>query len=59
MTCEDCEELSGSGTFEKAAHEIAARLASRPTRVLARLLPLGVRKALVTVLLTVTKDLRR
>src|SRR5207245_11283128 len=24
MTCEDCEELSGSGTFEKAAHEIAA-----------------------------------
>jgi hypothetical protein len=51
MTCEDCEdELNASGAFERAAHKIAGLFASRPTRALARLLPQGVRKALVTVL---------
>jgi len=59
MTCEDCEALTGSSTFERAAHKIAALFASRPTRALARLLPQSVRNALVTVLLTVTNDLRR
>ena len=58
MTCEDCEELN-AGTFEKAANKVAALLASRPTRALVRLLPQDVRKAIVTILLTVANVLRR
>jgi len=58
MTCEDCEELNGPSTLENATHKITL-LASPPTRALARVLPHGVKKALVTLLLTVTDVLRR
>ena len=58
MTCEDYDERNGPGIVETAALLIAPLLASRPTRAMARLLPQGVKKALVTVLLTVTNDLQ-
>jgi len=51
MTCEDDDE--------KAARQIVPLLASRPARTLARLLPQGVKRSIVTVLLTVTDALRR
>ncbi len=70
MTCEDYDERNGPGIVEKderngpgivekAALLIAPLLASRPIRALARLLPRDVRKAIVTVLLTVANVLRR
>jgi hypothetical protein len=59
MTCEDDDERNGPGAVEKAAHQIAALLASRPIRALTRLLPQDVRKAIVTVLLTVANVLRK
>ena len=58
MTCEDYE-TNGPGIVQKAALLIAPLLASRPIRALARLLPQDVRKAIVTVLLTVANVLRR
>ena len=58
MTCEDYE-TNGPGIVEKAAVLIAPLLASRPIRALARLLPQDARKAMVTVLLTMTNVLRR
>ena len=58
MTCEDYDERNGPGIVEKAALLIAPLLASRPIRALARLLPQDVRKAIVTVLLTVANVLR-
>jgi hypothetical protein len=59
MTCEDEDERNGAGMVEKAARQIAPLLASRPARTLARLLPQGVKKSIVTLLLTVTDALRR
>ena len=59
MTCEDYDESNGSSIVEKAARRIAPLLASRPIRALSRFLPQGVRKAIVTVLLTVADVLRR
>jgi len=59
MTCEDDDEKNGAGMVEKAARQIAPLLASRPARTLTRLLPRGVKKSIVTVLLTVTDALRR
>ena len=57
MTCEDYEENRPS-IVEKAAHQIASLLASRPIRALTRLLPEDARKAIATVLLTVANVLR-
>ena len=59
MTCEDYDEGNGPSIVEKAAHQIASLVASRPIRALARLLPQNVRNAIVTVLLTVANVLRR
>ena len=59
MTCEDDDEKNGAGMVEKAARQIVPLLASRPARTLARLLPQGVKRSIVTVLLTVTDALRR
>ena len=58
MTCEDYE-TNGPGILEKAALLIAPLLASRPIRALAWLLPQDMRKAIVTILLTVANALRR
>jgi hypothetical protein len=59
MTCEDYDERNGPSIVEKAALQIARLLASRQIRALARLLPQDVRKAIVTVLLTIADVLRR
>jgi len=59
MTCEDYEEPNGKSLVEKAARHIAPLLASGPSQALARLLPQGVRRAIVTVLLTVADVLRK
>ena len=59
MTCEDYDERNEHSIVEKTARQIAPLLASRPIRALARLVPQGVRKAIVTVLLTVADVLRR
>jgi hypothetical protein len=59
MTCEDYDETNGPSIVEKATRQIALLLASRPIRALARLLPQDVRKAIVTLLLTVANVLRR
>lgn len=59
MTCEDYEEPNGKSIVEKAARRMAPLLASGPSRTLARLLPQGVRRAIVTVLLTMADVLRK
>ncbi len=59
MTCEDYDERNEPSIVEKAALQIARLLASRQIRALARLLPQDVRKAIVTVLLTIADVLRR
>ena len=62
MTCEDYEdddERNRPGIVEKAALQLAPVLDSRLIHALARLLPRDVRKAFVTVLLTVANVLRR
>jgi hypothetical protein len=59
MTCEDYDERNEPGIVEKVALQIAPLLASRAIRALARLLPQDVRRATVTVLLTMVNVLRR
>ena len=59
MPCEDYDEGNGPGIVEKVAFLIAPLLASRPIRTLAWLLPQDMRKAIVTILLTVANVLRR
>ena len=59
MTCEDYDERNGRSIVEKAALQMAPLLASRQIRALARLLPQDVRKAIVTLLLTIADVLRR
>jgi len=61
MTCEDYDDRNGNGRsiVEKAALRIAAVLDSRQIRALVRLLPQDIRKAIVTVLLTIADILRR
>jgi hypothetical protein len=52
MTCEEYDEGTNESLAEKGARQIAAVLASRSVRTLAKRLPQSMRRAMATVLLT-------